>query len=66
MNQDMHYIYFTGNTIIIELNSIYMTHLKQNTLEIYVAKYQLMLVHVATCLSYPSRHINVESTLIQR
>jgi len=41
MNQDMHYIYFTGDTIIIELNSIWMAHLKQNTLEIYAAKYQL-------------------------
>ena len=41
MNQYMHYRYFTGITIIIELNSIWMAHLKQNTLEIYAAKYQL-------------------------
>jgi len=43
MNQDMNYItiiYNTGNTIIIELNSIWMAHLRQNTSEIYVAKYQ--------------------------
>jgi len=35
-----HELYYTGNTIIVELNSIYMAHLRQNTLAIYVAKYQ--------------------------
>jgi len=30
MNEDMNYIYYTGNTIIIELISIWMAHLRQN------------------------------------
>ena len=40
MNQDMNCIYNTGNTIKLVLNSIWMAHLRQNTFEIYVAKYQ--------------------------
>jgi len=43
MNQDMNNItitYNTGNTIIIELNSIWMAHWRQKTSETYVAKYQ--------------------------
>jgi len=33
-------LYFIGNTIIIELKSLQMASVRQNTLEIYVAKYQ--------------------------
>ena len=39
-HESRHELYYTGNTIIIELNRIQIAHVRQNTLEIYVAKYQ--------------------------
>jgi len=39
-HEPRHELYYTGNTVILELNSILMAHLRQNTVEIYVAKYQ--------------------------
>jgi len=38
-NELRHELYYTGNTFIIELNRIQIAHVRQNTLEIYVAKY---------------------------
>jgi len=39
-HEPRHELYYTGNTVIVELYSMSMAHLRQNTLEIYVAKYQ--------------------------
>ena len=38
-HEPRHELYNTGNTIIIELNSMWMAHVKQNTLKNYVAQY---------------------------
>jgi len=39
-HEPRHELYYTGYTIIMELNRIQIAHMRQNTLEIYVAKYQ--------------------------
>jgi len=39
-HEPRHELYYTGKTIIIELNHIQIANVSQNTLEIYVAKYQ--------------------------
>ena len=39
-NESMHELYYTKYSIRIEFNRIQNAHVRQNTLEIYVAKYQ--------------------------